>query len=88
MPGTGIVGFKKHATAIAREGIYDFAVHYDAVIGPVVLKHFAVENMEGLSPEADAARDGLMTFIQRLERFSVRSRERQERRAAQLTSTG
>lgn len=88
MPGTGIVGFKKHATAIAREGIYDFAVHYDTVIAPVVLKHFDVEHMEGLSPEAEVARNELMTFVRRLERFSVRSRERQERRAAQLSTTG
>lgn len=88
MPGTGIVGFKKHATAIAREGIYDFAVHYDTVIVPVVLKHFDVENMEGLGAKADAAREELMTFVNRLERFSSRSRERQERRAAQLSTAG
>jgi acyl-[acyl-carrier-protein] desaturase len=88
MPGTGIVGFKKHAAAIAREGIYDFAVHYDTVIAPVVLKHFDVEHMEGLSPAAESARDDLMSFVERLERFSRRSKERQERRAAQLTTAG
>ena len=88
MPGTGIQGFKKHATAIAREGIYDFAVHFDSVIQPVVLRHFDVEHMEGLSDEGDKAREELMAFIGRLERFSIRSRERQERREKTLTAAG
>ncbi len=88
MPGTGIVGFKKHAATIAREGIYDFAVHYDTVIQPVVLRHFDVENMTGLSGDGEQARDELMTFVGRLERFSRRSRERQERREAALSASG
>ena len=38
MPGTGIVDFETHAHAIARAGIYDFTVHHDAVLVPVLLR--------------------------------------------------
>src|SRR5215207_652016 len=36
MPGTGILDFEVHAKAIARAGIYDFAVHHDQILVPVV----------------------------------------------------
>ena len=37
MPGTGIVDFATHAKAIARAGIYDFAVHHDQILQPVLV---------------------------------------------------
>ncbi len=88
MPGTGIIGFKAHAAAIAREGIYDFAIHYDNIIAPLVLKHYGIEQMEGLDAEAEQARERIMTFVNRLHKYSERTKARAEKRAAKLAETG
>ena len=56
MPGTGILDFGTHARAIANAGIYDFAVHHDQILVPVVLRHWGVESLEGLDAEAEEAR--------------------------------
>ena len=66
MPGTGIVDFDTHARAIARAGIYDFGIHHGQILVPVVLRHWAVEDVTGLSPEAERARDALVTRIDRI----------------------
>ena len=66
MPGTGIIDFDAHAKAIARAGIYDFAIHYEQILVPVVLRHWDVEALEGLTPEAEEARDALVTRIDRI----------------------
>src|SRR3712207_3178204 len=56
MPGTGIPDFAAHAKAIAHAGIYDFASHSEQILEPVVRRHWGLESIEGLSPEAEAAR--------------------------------
>jgi acyl-[acyl-carrier-protein] desaturase len=75
MPGTGIPGFAEHAKAIARAGIYDLAVHHDAILRPVVLGHWDLARQQGLTPSAEAARDRLLHFITRLGRASARAKE-------------
>jgi acyl-[acyl-carrier-protein] desaturase len=72
MPGTGIVDFEAHAFAIARAGIYDFTTHHDAVLTPVILRQWNVEEIQGLSPEAEAARDKLLTRMSRIARAGRR----------------
>jgi acyl-[acyl-carrier-protein] desaturase len=72
MPGTGIEGFAGHAAAIAAAGIYDFRVHYEQILLPVVLTHWALESVEGLSPEAEAAREHALARIARLKRVADR----------------
>jgi acyl-[acyl-carrier-protein] desaturase len=79
MPGTGIPGFAGHAKAIANAGIYDFGVHHDLILLPVVLGHWNLAGWQGLSPSAEAARDRLLQFIARLGRASARSKERRAR---------
>jgi acyl-[acyl-carrier-protein] desaturase len=81
MPGLGIADFPAHAKAIARAGIYDFAVHHDKILVPIVLHHWRVESLEGLDPEAERARDALLEHIERLGRAA---RRLQERRAAKV----
>ncbi|MET1002907.1 MAG: acyl-ACP desaturase, partial [Acidimicrobiia bacterium] len=66
MPGTGIVDFERHAKAIARAGIYDFSVHYEQILVPVVLRHWNIEGLTGLTPEAEVARDALLERIERI----------------------
>src|SRR4051812_1776112 len=60
MPGTGIIDFSQHAKAIARAGIYDFNIHYEQILLPVVLRHWNIEARTGLTPEAELARDSVI----------------------------
>lgn len=82
MPGTGIVDFKTHAKAIASEGIYDFARFKEGVVDPT-LKAWDIENLEGLSSEAELARDGLMHHLERLDKVVARQRDRQAEKAVE-----
>jgi acyl-[acyl-carrier-protein] desaturase len=79
MPGVGIVDFSDHASAIAKAGIYDLKLHHEQILAPVVLRHWNVEQLEGLSPEAEDARSALLSFIERVERVGRRLAERRER---------
>ena len=84
MPGTGILDFEVHAKAIAHAGIYDFAIHHDQILAPVVLRHWAVESLEGLSPEAEQARAALVKRICRIAMAGRRLAARREE-TAELT---
>jgi acyl-[acyl-carrier-protein] desaturase len=66
MPGTGIVDFEQHARAIARAGIYDFSVHYEQILVPVVLRHWDIAGLGGLDAEGEAARTALLDRIERI----------------------
>jgi acyl-[acyl-carrier-protein] desaturase len=79
MPGTGIVDFTGHAAAIAKVGIYDLQLHHEQILVQVVLRHWGVESLEGLSPEAEEARSSLITFIERVGRVGQRMSERRRR---------
>jgi acyl-[acyl-carrier-protein] desaturase len=72
MPGTGIDGFAAHASAIAAAGIYDFRVHYEQILLPVVLTHWKLSTLEGLTPEAEVARDHVLARIARLKKVADR----------------
>ncbi len=78
MPGVGIIDFDAHAAAIAKAGIYDLLIHYEQILVPVVLRHWKVEDVTGLSEEAERAREKLVTRIERIGRAARRQRERQE----------
>jgi acyl-[acyl-carrier-protein] desaturase len=82
MPGTGIPDFTALAAAIADSGIYDVTSHYEQILVPVVLRHWDVERIEGLSPAADAAREHLVGHVTRVGRIAKRLAERRERRRA------
>lgn len=78
MPGTGIPDFESHAHAIARAGIYDFTVHHDSVLVPVILRHWDVEHLEGLTPEAEDARKALLKRMERIARVGRRFTSKRE----------
>jgi acyl-[acyl-carrier-protein] desaturase len=88
MPGTGIPGFVSHAIAIARSGIYNLSLHHDQIVCPVVLRQWKVDDLTGLSPEAEQARDNLHTTIERLQAVARRQAERLARRAAKAAADG
>ncbi len=87
MPGTGIPGFKNHAAVIANAGIYDFTIHHDQILVPVVVRHWRLEALEGLSPEADQARERALRRIDRLGRVAARLAERHEEEAETVDVT-
>ncbi len=82
MPGAGIEGFRNHALAIAKAGIYDLTIHHDQILVPVVLRQWRLEFLEGLSPEAEAARVRLVKRIERTRTVGQRMAERREEAVA------
>ncbi len=88
MPGTGIVDFDAHALAIAKAGIYDFAVHHDSVLVPVLLRHWNVEELEGLNAEAEEARTRLIKRMGRIAKVGRRFTAKQAEAAAKAEAEG
>jgi len=82
MPGTGIVDFEAHAKLIANAGIYDFSQHHEQILVPVVLRHWKLETIEGLSPEAEEARVRVLAYIERLGKVAKRIAARKAERLA------
>jgi acyl-[acyl-carrier-protein] desaturase len=83
MPGTGIPDYTTHAKIIANAGIYDFWVHYEQILEPIVLRYWDLPGLEGLSGEAEAARERTMASIERTRRVGLRLKERREQRQSQ-----
>ncbi len=81
MPGVGIPGFAEHSKAIAQAGIYDFAIHHEKIIVPLVFRHWAIDKVEGRSATAEKARENLMRHIERVGKVAKRQ---SDRRAAAL----
>jgi acyl-[acyl-carrier-protein] desaturase len=86
MPGTGIIDFEQHAKAIARAGIYDFGIHHDQILVPVVLRHWNIEALEGLDAEAEKARADMVKRIGRIGKAGKRLADRRDERAEQLVA--
>jgi acyl-[acyl-carrier-protein] desaturase len=88
MPGTGIAGFGAHAAAIAGAGIYDFSIHYEQILVPVVLRAWRIDQLSGLDGEAEEARDRLMAHLNRVRRVAARQADQRsadaERNLARL----
>ena len=85
MPGVGIPNFTEHARRIANAGIYDLAVHHDQILEPVVLRQWDVENVAGLGPDGEQARERLMKRMAKSKKVARRVTERRAAAAA-LTS--
>jgi len=81
MPGTGIPGFAGHARAIANAGIYDFAAYHDLILEPVVIDHWGIESLEGLTAEAEQARERCLRHIAKVAKVARRASERRDARA-------
>jgi acyl-[acyl-carrier-protein] desaturase len=81
MPGGGIPDFSAHASAIAAAGIYDLALHHDQVLVPVVLRHWGIETIDGLSPDAEIARTRTVAHIARIGRVALRIADRRAAKA-------
>jgi acyl-[acyl-carrier-protein] desaturase len=86
MPGTGIPNFSRHAMAIAAAGIYDLALHHDQILVPVVLRHWNIEALVGLTDEAEVARAAVLKRINRIGVVAHKRAARAERQTAAATA--
>jgi len=78
MPGLGIPGFAAHAAAIAKAGVYDLVIHHEQILVPMLLRQWRIDQLEGLSGEAEQAREHLMKYLAKSERVARRLAERKE----------
>ena len=70
MPGAEMPGFRDKAKAMATAGIYNFRIHHDQVLSPVLHTHWRITELTGLSDEAEAARDDVVAHLERLDRVA------------------
>jgi acyl-[acyl-carrier-protein] desaturase len=78
MPGAAIEGFRRKAAEIALAGIFDTRILHDEVVMPLVRK-LRIFELEGLTPEAEAARTDLSAFLASLDASAKRLEERRAR---------
>jgi acyl-[acyl-carrier-protein] desaturase len=83
MPGTGIRDFESRARAIARAGIYDYRLHHDQILVPVVLRRWGIERLSGLNDAAKRARDTIVAHVERIGRVAHRIASRRQELMAQ-----
>ncbi|MEO8477428.1 MAG: acyl-ACP desaturase [Actinomycetota bacterium] len=67
MPGLEIPEFRAKAVQIAKAGIYDLRIHHDQVVLPVLFTHWKIDQLTGLTDEAEEARDGVMNYLAMLD---------------------
>lgn len=79
MPGTGIPGFVRRATIVARAGIYDLGIHREQVLTPL-LRYWEVFERD-LPPSAEVVRDRLALVLAEIDRRVALQSERAARRA-------
>jgi hypothetical protein len=82
MPGTGIEGFGAHAKRIAAVGIYDFAVHADSILAPLLEDQWKLAEVTGLDSEAAVARDKTLAHLDRVRKAGRRAAERRSAKAS------
>lgn len=85
MPGVGIPHFEEHSKLIAKAEIYDYVIHYEKILSPLLTRHWVIENVSGLNAAAEQAREALMNHMARLAKVVSRQ---QERRAAATAVAG
>jgi acyl-[acyl-carrier-protein] desaturase len=58
--------------------VYDFQSHHDLILVPVVLRHWRLEDVQGLDSGAEQARERTLGHIDRVGRIARRIVERRE----------
>jgi len=76
MPGLGIPDFDRLSREIARAGIYDLLIHHDQILDPVIMRHWKLEEVSGLSAEAEVARDSIFKRMARTAKVGKRLADR------------
>jgi len=76
MPGLDIPEFKEKAIEIAKAGIYDLRIHHDEVVLPVLFTHWKIDQVTGLTDEAEQARDGITNYLTMLDAMASHYEEK------------
>jgi acyl-[acyl-carrier-protein] desaturase len=72
MPGASMPGFVEKAKRMAAAGVYNFRIHLEQILTPVLLSHWRLKELDGLSDEAKLARDEIVAYMERLERVGAK----------------
>jgi len=78
MPGADMPGFRDRAKAMAVAGVYNFRIHHDQILHRVLVKHWKIDQLEGLTDEAKQARDDVLAHMAKLDRVASKLDERGE----------
>jgi acyl-[acyl-carrier-protein] desaturase len=76
MPGANMPEFNDRAKTMARAGVYNFRIHHDHILAPVLLKHWKIDQIQGLTDEAQQARDDVLRHMAKLDRVASKLDER------------
>jgi acyl-[acyl-carrier-protein] desaturase len=63
MPGLDLPEFRRKAITMAKAGIYDLLTHHDQVVVPVLFRHWKIDQLTGLTDEAERAREAIVEFL-------------------------
>ena len=72
MPGLGIPNFDSMSREVAKAGIYDLLIHHDQILEPVIMRHWKLMELTGLSDEAEAARESIVKRMARTAKVGKR----------------
>ncbi len=83
MPGTTMPGWTRRSLQVAQTGIYNHRVHAENILKPLIL-HWKLDQLTGLTPEAEQARDYMMAlpgeYLAMAESFEARIAARAKKR--------
>ena len=68
-------------------GVYDFAIHHDQILVPVVMKHWRIEQLQNLKSAAEQARERLVKHVEKVGNVAKRMKTRLAPRPARPEST-
>jgi acyl-[acyl-carrier protein] desaturase len=76
MPGLELPGFKTKAIMMAKAGIYDLRIHHDQVLLPVLFTHWKLDELTGLSEEAEQSRRDIRAYLSALDGLAQKYEEK------------
>ena len=78
MPSTGIPDFDRHASLIAKAGIYDLQIHHEQILVPVVIRQWDAANISGLTGDGAIAQERLMKRLATSAKVAKRFAEKRD----------
>jgi acyl-[acyl-carrier-protein] desaturase len=82
MPGIDFPEFRSKALEMAKAGIYDLRIHRDQVVIPVVFTHWKIDQLTGLTEDAEEARNEISQYLELLDAMA---RKYEDKRAQAQT---
>ena len=86
MPGVGIEGFGTHAKRIAAVGIYDFAVHAESILAPLLEETWKLADVTGLDAAGEEARIRTLAHFERVRKAGQRAAERRDEKKSKKSA--